>query len=418
VNSLVLDGTPSQKAFIESDWKFPAFVGGMGSGKTYALCSRAIRLLIQHQTQIAYYMPTYDLVRHLGFPRLVDLLLNAGFDIKTNQSNFTIDVTGWRRKAWRYGGVMFRTMEDPDRLVGYEVGHSLIDELDTLPTAKAEKIWQRAMQRNRLTLPDGAVNTMAVGTTPEGFRFAYEQWGRDTIKAEAGGYKLYRGRTAENKHLPVDYIDNLRGQHPAQLLQAYLDGEFVNLNDGIIQRHWFQPSTVTPNELTMGVDLAISLKQSADSSTIVVGGNVEGAFHVVHADAKKATFHETQNWIIQTAERFNPKLIYVEAVQYQLAAVQELMRTTRLPVVPITPDKDKAARLMPLAARYEQGFVKHAPANSANNIKQLEDELVSFPNGAHDDLVDALVYSWLSSTQTGGVVGSAPTQYSNRGYGL
>ena len=27
-------------------------------------------------------------------------------------------------------------------------------------------------------------------------------------------------------------------------------------------------------------------------------------------------------------------------------------------------------------------------------IKALEDELTAFPNGAHDDLVDALVYAW------------------------
>jgi predicted phage terminase large subunit-like protein len=63
-------------------------------------------------------------------------------------------------------------------------------------------------------------------------------------------------------------------------------------------------------------------------------------------------------------------------------------------VIAVRPDKDKASRLMPLAARYEQGMVCHAPANSTNHIKQLEDELTAFPNGAHDDLVDALVYCW------------------------
>lgn len=391
-------GTKTQAAFVHSDAPFPAFVAGYGAGKTYSLALRAMRLLIEHKTDIAYYMPTYDLVRLVGYKRLVDLLTNAGLNFTQNKSNFTLDVTG-------YGSVIFRTMDDPDRLVGYEVGHSLLDELDTLPTAKAELIWQRAIARNRLKIAGGHRNTMAVGTTPEGFRFVYDQWGRDVQKAEANGYVLFRGRTYDNKHLPADYVDNLHAQYPQKLLEAYLNGEFVNMNSGIVQRDWFKPSTVIPIRLCMGVDLAISLKESADSSALVVGGMNGGVFHVVYAEAKKLTFNDTQNWLIQTAQHYKPSVIYVEAVQYQLAAVQELMRTSSLPVVAVKPDKDKASRLIPLAARYEQGFIHHAPANNANGIKQLEDELVSFPSGAHDDMVDALVYAY----QAANVGGTLPS---------
>lgn len=382
--------TQSQADFVMSEAPFPAMVGGYGSGKSQALVLRALRLLIEDKTDIAYYMPTYDLVKRVGFKRLRELLIQSGLDFKTNGTDFTIDVTG-------FGMVMFRTMDDPDRLVGYEVGHSLCDELDTLPTAKAELIWQRVLARNRMKLPQGKRNTAAVGTTPEGFRFVYERWGRDEADAQSKGYVLYRARTVDNKHLPADYVDNLRNQYPSNLLEAYLNGEFVNLSDGLVQRQWFKPSTIDREQLThlcMGVDLAISLKASADSSAMVIGGLHKGIFHVVHAAAKKGTFHEVQQWVIAQADIWKPKTILIEAVQYQLAAVQELMRTTRLPVIPARPDKDKASRLMPLAARYEQGMVHHTPSNAGNAIKALEDELTAFPNGAHDDIVDALVYAW------------------------
>ena len=382
--------TQSQADFVMSDAPFPAMVGGYGSGKSQALVLRALRLLIEDRTDIAYYMPTYDLVKRVGFKRLRELLINSGLPFKTNGTDFTIEVIG-------YGTVLFRTMDDPDRLVGYEVGHSLCDELDTLPTAKAEIIWQRVLARNRMKLSAGRRNTAAVGTTPEGFRFVYERWGRDEADSRAKGYVLYRARTIDNTHLPADYVANLRNQYPASLLEAYLNGEFVNLSDGLVQRQWFRTSTMDHGSipaLSMGVDLAISLKASADSSAIVVGGLHQGVFHVVHAASKKGTFHEVQQWIAAQAQTWGPKMILIEAVQYQLAAVQELMRTTRLPVVPARPDKDKASRLMPLAARYEQCMVHHAPANSGNHIKALEDELTAFPNGAHDDLVDALVYAW------------------------
>lgn len=361
-------------------------MGGYGSGKTHALSLRALRLLIEDRTNIAYYMPTYDLVRHVGFPRIRDMIENAGLPMRVNAAAATIDAPG-------YGTVIFRTMDNPERLVGYEVGHSLIDELDTLPKDKAEDVWQKALARNRTNLK-GKINTIGVGTTPEGFRFVYDRWGKDIQSAESAGYKLYKGRTHDNRHLPADYLENLRNQYPSQLLEAYINGEFVNLSDGIVHREWIRPSTIIPQSLSMGVDLATSLKTSADSSALVIGGMMDGVFHVVHAAAKKGTFHEIQEWIKATAAQWNPFIISIEAVQYQLVAVQELMRTTRLPVVPVRPDRDKAARLLPLASRYEQGMVRHAPSNSANSMRLLEDELVSFPSGAHDDLVDALVYAW------------------------
>jgi hypothetical protein len=67
-------------------------------------------------------------------------------------------------------------MENPDAIVGYEVADSMVDELDTLPTAKANEVWNKIIARNRQKKPDGTPNSVAVGTTPEGFRFVYEKW--------------------------------------------------------------------------------------------------------------------------------------------------------------------------------------------------------------------------------------------------
>lgn len=380
-------GTPAQAKFVHSKFPYPAFVGGLGSGKTYALCMRALYLLIRDRVDIAYYMPTYDLVRLVGFVTMQQLIIDAGMDYRPSQVPLQLFVKG-------YGTILFRTMEEPDKLVGYSVGHSLVDELDTLPPKKAEIIWRRVLARNRVMIPSGSINTIGVGTTPEGWRFVYERWGRDVRGAEEQGYKLYRGRTLDNKRLPPEYIRSLEDQYPRHLLEAYLNGEFVNMETGIVHREWFRVSTIMPSYLAMGVDLATSIKTSADASAIVVAGLDDGRVHVVHAVAIRGTFNDVQELIKAQAAAWKPKMIHIEAVQYQLAAVQELMRTTTLPVVPVRPDKDKAARLLPLAARYEQGMVCHAPANSGNAIRALEDELVAFPNGGHDDLVDALVYAW------------------------
>ena len=83
-------------------------------------------------------------------------------------------------------------------------------------------------------------------------------------------------------------------------------------------------------------------------------------------------------------------MIAIESVQYQAAVIQELNRTTRWPLRGIHPDPDKLTRFLPLLARYEQRLVNHAPGLSG----AFEDELLSFPVGAHDDAVDALAYAF------------------------
>jgi len=140
-----------------------------------------------------------------------------------------------------------------------------------------------------------------------------------------------------------------------------------------------------------GVDLALGTKDSSDyTACVVIGRSPSGIIYVVDAQRIRAPFHQVLQFIQQMAAKWKPAAIAIEQVQYQAAVVQELARTTSLPVRGVHPDKDKLTRFMPLLARYEQGLIRHAPGLTA----AFEDELLSFPVGSHDDLVDALAYAW------------------------
>ena len=220
--------TPSQKAFVYSEETFPAFVGGFGSGKTAAAIARLMRLKRYCPNQdVAYYLPTYPLIQDIAFQRFPELFERHGIAYKLNRQNSTLETDS--------GRIIFRNMEHPDRIVGYEVAHSIIDELDTLPTDKARSVWNKIIARNRqkaFTESGRAVrNTVGVATTPEGFRFVYERW----VKNKAEGYALYKAKTSDNAaNLPKDYIKNLENTYSTSLLSAYLDGEFVNLTAGSV----------------------------------------------------------------------------------------------------------------------------------------------------------------------------------------
>lgn len=177
----------------------------------------ALKVLCREQ-DIAYYLPTFPLVEDIAMRRFPALCEKRGYAFRMRGGSTPhISFPG-------AGRIVFRSMSNPDSIVGYEVAHSICDELDTLPAEKASEVWNKVIARNRQKC--GMANSVAVATTPEGFRFVYERW----QKNPAPGYILFRAKTEENAHnLPPGYIENLRNTYPANLLQAYLDGEFVNL---------------------------------------------------------------------------------------------------------------------------------------------------------------------------------------------
>lgn len=225
MSTIDLELTPPQFDFARHEARYPAIVSGYGAGKTHALACRLLALKLKHRKcDVAYYAPTYDLIRLIAWPRFQDMLSAWGLSYTLNKSENRLQIRG-------YGSVIFRTMDNPERIVGYEVAHSGVDELDTLKTDNARDAWNRIIARNRQKMGRGNKNTVAVATTPEGYRFVYQRW----QKQPAEGYALIRASTYSNqKNLPEGYIDSLRQSYPSQLLDAYLEGKFVNLTSGSV----------------------------------------------------------------------------------------------------------------------------------------------------------------------------------------
>jgi hypothetical protein len=250
----MIELTRPQYEFVAATEQFPAMVAGFGSGKSHAAIWRTLRLKRAYpKCNVAYYLPTYDLVSRMALPRFDETLSSIGARFKINKNDSVIDIENC-------GSIILRTMDNPARIVAYEVADSILDELDTLPTDKAREVWNKAIARNRQKKPDGALNTVGVATTPEGFRFVYERW----KKAPAPGYRLIKATTMSNAaNLPDGYIDSLRASYPANLLAAYLDGEFVNLTAGSVYAEYDRAlnactTTIQPSEpLHCGMDFNV-----------------------------------------------------------------------------------------------------------------------------------------------------------------
>jgi phage terminase large subunit len=155
---------PHQKTFVMSNVN-SMLVGGYGSGKSQAGTIKTIIKKLQYpKYKVAYYLPTYPLIKDIAFDKFPATLSELGLKYKLNKSEKEIHIEN-------YGTIIFRSMDNPDTIIGYETAYSLIDEADILPTDKMDKVYNKILGRNRSV--DNA-NVDAV-STPEGFKWLYEQ---------------------------------------------------------------------------------------------------------------------------------------------------------------------------------------------------------------------------------------------------
>jgi phage terminase large subunit len=259
--------TAPQEDFIFSEAIHPAMVAGYGAGKSQAAVIRLALLALKYQgLSFAFVEPTYDLIRLIAFPRFQEILDEWGVQYTLNKADAILKLDNGSQ-------IIFRSADSPERLVGFEVADAVIDEADTLRVDQAKLVWTKMLGRIRERKPDNSPNTLAAVSTPEGFAFMYEMWGKE--KRE--GYELIKAPTSSNPYLPDGYIAQLQATYSSAQLSAYLDGNFVNLNAGSVY-HEFDRNLNSSIEAIMDDDV---LHVGLDFNV----ANMSAVIHVLRGDS-------------------------------------------------------------------------------------------------------------------------------------
>lgn len=226
--------TIPQANFINMPQKFRGYVGGFGSGKTWAGCGDTCKHHYENpRITTGYFAPTYPQIRDIFYPTIEECAFDWGLRVEIKESNKEVHFYSGRQYR---GTTICRSMDNPSSIVGFKIGHALVDEIDVMHTEKARQAWRKIIARMRYKV-DGLKNGIAVTTTPEGFKFTYEQFVKEanSSPAKAKLYGLIQASTYDNEiNLPDDYIESLRESYPKQLIEAYLNGQFVNLASGAV----------------------------------------------------------------------------------------------------------------------------------------------------------------------------------------
>jgi predicted phage terminase large subunit-like protein len=187
-----------------------------------------------------------------------------------------------------------------------------------------------------------------------------------------------------------------RGMFPENFAAQYLN-EPISAETQVFRRDMFRVFPGSPPKGTryMLLDPALSLKKHGDRSGIILAVvSEENRIYVQTAHADRLIPDALMDRLFAMALAFNPDMIGIETVAFQKALKYEFEKRMRAagrwwPVTELRPDTrtSKEERIKGLAGIYAAGDILHAPG-----LNDLEDELLRFPKGRHDDLIDALAY--------------------------
>lgn len=144
------------------------------------------------------------------------------------------------------------------------------------------------------------------------------------------------------------------------------------------------------------VDLAVSLKPNADFSAIVtIGVNPEGYWFVLDIEYGRYDPTTTMDAVFSAVQQWHPLCVGIETVAYQAALKHFLEREmpkrgTFFRIQELKAEKKKELRIDALQPRFAVGAVWFK--RNAQWLDKLESELLAYPHGAHDDVIDALAY--------------------------
>jgi predicted phage terminase large subunit-like protein len=369
-----------QSEILESEARFRVISAGRRFGKT--LLATEWLILTKGGAidgyPVAFFSPTYKLLMDVWAD--VEVTLHPVIK-RANKTEMTIQlITGGRIDFW--------TMEDQNAGRGRKYARAVIDEAAHARYLK--KTWEKAIAP---TLTDYRGEAWFI-STPNGINYFHELFQRGD-DPEQGDWRSWRMPTTINPYISEEEVERYRSELPNMVFRQEYLAEFVTFGGGLVKPEHLIDGTAPGNlPVTLGVDLAISEKQGADWTAIVaMSRDIEtGIIYIREVERHRCGFNEVLNRIKAAATRWNPRLIAIEQTQYQAAVVQELLRTTSLPVRGVRPDRDKVTRFMPLLARYEQGMVRHDPSGVP---AWFRDEVLSFPQGDHDDAVDAATYAYV-----------------------
>jgi predicted phage terminase large subunit-like protein len=300
--------------------------------------------------------------------------------------------------------------ERVDKILGDEYLHIFVNEATQTNYETITTIMTRLAQNLKDDKGRDAVRKLILDCNPKGKAHWLHKWCidlTDPISEEPIQKPEIWGRMHwtpyDNPYLPADFIETLEAL-PGVVRRRMLDGEWCGDDGGLFKREWFQnilPARPTCKRLVRAWDLAATAKTTADYTAGVLMGCMDtGKWCVLDVIRKQIAPAEVQALIKSTAAQDGQgvQVIFEQegGASGKIAADAIIRNCAGYSIKTIKPSTDKVTRAMPLMAQAEAGNIALVRGLW---LSAWLDEITSFPDGEHDDQVDATAHAFNSITK-------------------
>lgn len=418
-----------QRPFLQQDKRYYGFVSGVGAGKTFSGIIRTILNMTKWNPgeMGAIVAPTRQMIVNVIIPEMRDLgLFDSPINWEYNSAHS--DEPGIHTPEGSRALILSADNQKTiERLRGLNLAWWWMDE-EAVTDPRAREI---LMQRLRA----GNYRNGYITTTPKGKNHTYEFFvgGVDAKKSRHGEAVLYEAGdrravvgvpTHANPHTPQDYHDAMETDMPEEIRAQEVQGEFVEIGSGILTREMLEPAAPTDvldsRELSFHVGVDLGIEPDADkarsndsdffAAAVIAHHRRHGeAFVVDVARERGLSLSQGVEWLQQVIEGVPSPSINIESVhaqQYFLSACKD----AGLPVVGVDQHLKKEDRLIQLSVPFENDDIQLVNFNQDpsegldERWQELAQEWIAFPDGTHDDMLDAVEIA-LRNVSIGGSYG-------------
>jgi hypothetical protein len=228
--------------------RFKGYSGPIGSGKSYALAYEALFLSMLNPGLLGLIgAPTYKMLEDSTRRSFFEVLDTEGIGFTFNKQENCV------RLAASGSEIIFRSMENPDRLRGQNLAWFGLDEL----TYTREEAWTRIL--GRLRHPDAARLCGFAVWTPKGYDWVYRRF----VEENNPDYRLVKATPRENTHLPTDFYDQLRHSYAERFYRQEVMGEYLDIYGGNVYEA-FSNENIKPVSYDPGLPLCWALDFNVD----------------------------------------------------------------------------------------------------------------------------------------------------------
>tara|TARA_B100000029_G_C17604122_1_gene966816 strand:+ start:1448 stop:2710 length:1263 start_codon:yes stop_codon:yes gene_type:complete len=393
----------AQEEVANSEARWKILCAGRRFGKT--------RLGVQMCLQVAlaggrawWVAPTFSIAR-VGWRDIAASAKSFPREIepKVSLANMQIDLHSG-------GSIAVRSADNPQRLRGEGLDFLVMDEAAFVKP----EVWQEVL---RPTLTERKGSALFISTPMGRDNWFFDLW--ETAE-EAENWERFRFATVDNPMIDPEEVEAAKGEVGSIVFaQEYL-AEFVDAGQGMLKPEWINyfniveerqgPSNVYPYNTSVVdkamvngtehymkdlkkfaiVDLATTTNKDSDF-TVITSFAITPDNKLLVFDMERAKLEgpDIIPAIKRVFEKNRLQYVGIERQGFQTSIIQMAQRSG-IRVRELKVDKDKVTRALPLSARMESGDVFFLA--DSYWLPEVERELMTFPVGAHDDIVDTLSY--------------------------